>query len=49
MKARQAALEREQSSQQQKPIERKRLREVYQEYCENGRKDRAYNTKEEAG
>lgn len=45
MKARQAALEREQSSQQQKPIERKRLREVYQEYCENGRKDRAYNTK----
>ena len=44
IKARQAAIDREQDFRKPKPTVRKTVREVYGEYCENGRKDRAYNT-----
>ena len=44
-KARQAAIDREQNSRRPKPTVRKTVKEVFQEYCESGRQDRAYNTK----
>ena len=44
MKARQAAIDREQNSRKPKPTVRKTIQEVYQEYCATGRSDRAYNT-----
>lgn len=44
IRARQNAIERERDSRIPKPIARKLFREVYQEYCANGRKDRAYQT-----
>ena len=44
IKARQAALELEQDSRKPKPVARRTVKEVYQEYCTNGRKDRAYQT-----
>ena len=44
VKARQAALEREQDTTRPKPIERKTVAEVYAEYCEKGRSGKAYNT-----
>lgn len=44
VKARQAAIEREQNSRRPKPIVRKTVAEVFQEYCESGRADRAYTT-----
>lgn len=44
IKARQAAIDYEQNSRKPKPTVRKTVKEVYQEYCETGRKDRAYRT-----
>lgn len=44
IKARQIAIEREQDSRKPKPAVRKTVKEVYKEFCENGRKDRAYQT-----
>ena len=45
MKARQAAIDREQNSRKPKPTVRKTIQEVYQEYCATGRSDRAYSSK----
>jgi len=45
IKARQAAIDREQDYRKPKPIVRKTIAEVFQEYRENGRADRAYTTK----
>ena len=44
IKARQAAIDQEQNFRKPKPTIRKTVREVFGEYCENGRKDRAYRT-----
>ena len=44
IKARQAAIEAEQNSRRPKPMVRKTVAEVYQEYCEKGRSGKAYNT-----
>ena len=45
IKARQAAIDNAQNSRRPKPTVRKTVQEVYQEYCTNGRNDRAYTTK----
>ena len=45
IKARQAAIDSAQNSRKPKPTVRKTVQEVYQEYCANGRNDRAYTTK----
>ena len=45
IKARQAAIDSAQNSRKPKPTVRKTVQEVYQEYCANGRSDRAYTTK----
>ena len=45
IKARQAAIDSAQNSRKPKPTVRKTVQEVYQEYCTNGRNDRAYTTK----
>lgn len=45
IKARQAAIDSVQNSRRPKPTVRKTVQEVYQEYCVNGRNDRAYTTK----
>lgn len=42
--ARQAALDKEARPDKPKPIIRKTVKEVYQEYCEKGRSGKAYNT-----
>lgn len=44
IKARQAAIVQEQESQRRPPVVRKTVAELYQEYSENGRKGKAYNT-----
>ena len=44
--ARQAAIRQEQNSFKPTPPRRRTVKEVYQEFCENGRKDRAYRTKQ---
>lgn len=44
IKARQAAIIQEQESQRHPPIVRKTVAELYQEYCDSGRKGKAYNT-----
>lgn len=44
IKARQIAIEREQDFRKPKPAVRKTVKEVFQEYCANGRNDRAYQT-----
>ena len=44
--ARQAAIRQEQNSFKPTPPRRRTVQEVYQEFCENGRKDRAYRTKQ---
>ena len=44
IKARQAALALAQDARKPKPIARRTVKEVYQEYCASGRKDRAYQT-----
>ena len=44
IRARQVAIDREQNAQKPKPKVRKTVAEVFQEYCENGRSDRAYTT-----
>lgn len=44
IKARQAAIVQEQESQRHPPVVRKTVAELYQEYSENGRKGKAYNT-----
>ena len=44
IKARQAALALAQDSRKPKKIARRTVKEVYQEYCASGRKDRAYQT-----
>ncbi len=44
IKARQTAIDREQSSLRPKPTVRKTVKEVFTEYCASGRKDRAYQT-----
>ena len=44
-KARQAAIDRVENARRPKPTVRKTVTEVFQEYCENGRQDRAYTTK----
>lgn len=43
--ARNKAMQQEQEGTKPKPIKRKTVAEVYREYCENGRQDRAYQTK----
>lgn len=44
IKARQIAIEREQEGSKPKPKERRTVAEVYAEYCEKGRKSKAYTT-----
>ena len=44
IKAGQAALALAQDARKPKPIARRTVKEVYQEYCASGRKDRAYQT-----
>lgn len=44
-RARQIAIDSAQNSRKPKPTVRKTVQEVYQEYCANGRSDRAYTTK----
>lgn len=44
IKARQLAISRAQEEPRKKKIARKTVAQVYQEYCENGRTDRAYRT-----
>lgn len=44
IKARQAAVAREQDAARPKPIERRTVAQVYAEYCEKGRSGKAYNT-----
>lgn len=44
IKARQIAIDRELDSRKPKPAVRKTVKEVYKEFCDNGRKDRAYQT-----
>lgn len=44
IKARQAAIDQEHDFRKPKPTVRKTIEEVFQEYCENGRTDRAYRT-----
>ena len=44
IKARQAALALAQDGRKPKPVARRTVKEVYQEYCASGRKDRAYQT-----
>ena len=44
MKARQVAIDNAHNSRKPKPTVRKTIQEVYQEYCDTGRSDRAYNT-----
>lgn len=44
IKARQAAIIQEQENQKHPPIVRKTVAELYQEYCDSGRKGKAYNT-----
>ena len=44
VKARQIAIEQEQDFRKPKPAVRKTIKEVFQEYCTNGRNDRAYQT-----
>lgn len=44
-RARQIAIDNELNSRKPKPTVRKTVQEVYQEYCANGRNDRAYTTK----
>ncbi len=44
-RARQIAIDNELNSHKPRPTVRKTVQEVYQEYCANGRNDRAYNTK----
>ena len=48
IKARQAAIDNAQNSRRPKPTVRKTVQEVYQEYCTNGRNDRAYTTKQDS-
>lgn len=43
-RARQIAIDREKDSQRPKPVERRTVKAVYQEYAATGRKDRAYQT-----
>lgn len=45
VKARQAAIDQEHDFRKPKPTIRKTIAEVFREYCENGRADRAYTTK----
>jgi len=45
IKARQAAIDQEHDFRKPKPTIRKTIAEVFREYCENGRADRAYTTK----
>ena len=45
IKARQAAIDQERDFRKPKPTIRKTIAEVFREYCENGRADRAYTTK----
>lgn len=44
MRARQIAIDNVQNQSKPKPMVRKTMEEVYQEYCANGRGDRAYTT-----
>lgn len=44
IRARQVAIDQERNSRRPKPIARKTVMEVYQEYCEKGRDGKAYNT-----
>lgn len=44
IKARKVAIDQERNSRRPKPIARKTVMEVYQEYCEKGRDGKAYNT-----
>lgn len=44
IKARQAAIAYEQTARKPKPTVRKTIKAVYHEYCDTGRKDRAYRT-----
>ena len=44
-RARQIAIDNELNARKPKPTVRKTVQEVYQEYCANGRSDRAYTTK----
>jgi integrase len=44
IKARQIAIERERDTRKPKPAVRKTVKEVYNEFCDSGRKDRAYQT-----
>jgi integrase len=45
IRARQNAIDAEQNDRKPKPIARRTIEAIYKEYCENGRKDRAYQTK----
>lgn len=45
IKARQAAMVKEQEGHKPKPIVRKTMKAVFEEFCQNGRIDRAYQTK----
>ena len=45
IKARQAAMVKEQEGHKPKPIIRKTMKAVFEEFCQNGRIDRAYQTK----
>lgn len=45
IKARQAAIDQEHDFRKPKPTIRKTIEEVFREYCESGRADRAYTTK----
>ena len=46
IRARNKAVEREREGKKPAPKVRKSFKEVYEEYCGNGRKDRAYRTKQ---
>ena len=46
IRARNKAVEREREGKKPAPKVRKSFKEVYEEYCGNGRRDRAYRTKQ---